>query len=91
MAALLVAALNFHLSFVRPWWHRRRHGGVETLRHVSGIPVVGTVLVLLAGVLGQGALGTTVIALLALVLDTGGAPWFLVATWRDTSFWDASG
>lgn len=50
VAALFFAVLNFHLSFVRPWWLRRR-GSLEAIPHVSGLPVVGTILVLLGGAL----------------------------------------
>lgn len=89
VAALFFAVLNFHLSFVRPWWLRRSHGSLEAVRHVSGLPMVGTILVLLGGAFGFGAIGTALIGLVAVALDTGGAPWFLIATWRDSSFWDS--
>jgi hypothetical protein len=88
VAALFFAIVNFHLSFFRPWWLRRRHG-LEAIPHVSGLPIVGTVLVLLGGTLGFGAIGTALFGLVAVALDTGGAPWFLIATWRDSSLWDS--
>jgi len=90
VGALLFACLNFYLSFIRPWWLRRRHGSLDGIRHVSGLPIIGTILVLLGGVLGFGAMGTALLGLVAVTLDTGGAPWFLIATWRDSSFWDSS-
>lgn len=89
MAALLVAMLNFYLSSIRPLLLIRRHGSLEGIPHVSGFPLAGTVLVLLGGLFGFGAWGTALFGLLALVLDTGGLPWFLISTWGDSSMWDA--
>ncbi len=86
---LLVGLCNVYLSIGRPWLYRRRRGSMEGYRHVSGIPLVGSLLVVAAGVVGFGLGVTAVIGLLALALDPGGLPWFLVATWRDESFWDA--
>lgn len=87
--AMFVALLNFYLSFIRPALMARRLGTMEGIRHVSGFPLVGTVLVVIGGILGFGAAGTAVIGLVALALDTGGAPWFLASTWQDSSLWDA--
>ena len=87
--ALFFAVLNFYLSFIRPWGLIRRHGSLDGIPHVSGFPIIGTILVLLGGSLGFGAIGTSLLGLVALALDTGGAPWFLIATWRDSSFWDS--
>ena len=70
---LLVAGVNLTLSFLRP----------------SGLPVVGTLLVVLGGLAGFADWRVATAGLVALVLDTGGLPWFLLATWRDRSFWDA--
>jgi hypothetical protein len=86
---LLFALLNAHLAMVRPWLYRLRHGSMEGYRFVSGLPLIGSVFVVAAGVLGFGALPTAVVGLVALALDTGGLPWFLIATWRDDSLWDA--
>jgi hypothetical protein len=62
---------------------------MEGYQFVSGAPLVGTLFVVAAGLLGFGNLPTAVVGLLALVLDTGGLPWFLAMTWHDRSFWDA--
>jgi hypothetical protein len=58
------------------------------MRNVSGLPLVGTLLVVLGGIAGFGDWRVGVIGLVVLALDTGGSPWFLVATWRDSGLWD---
>ena len=88
LGALLVGVLNSYLSFVRPWILLRRLGAIEGQPNISGIPIIGTILVFLAGIFGFGALGTTLISLVAISLDTGGAPWFIMSTWQDSSLWD---
>jgi len=87
-AAAFFAALNFYLSFVRPPLFRLLHGSMDGFRHVSGIPGIGTILVLLGGAFGFGAMATAVLGLACIGFDTGGSVWFLIATWRDSSFWD---
>jgi len=83
----LVGALNFHLSFVRGWLHKRRHGSMDGYRFVSGFPLVGYLGLVVALYLGWGAPGTAMIGLAICFLDTGGLVWFLLATWRDSSLW----
>lgn len=85
---LLVTLVNAHLAFLPPYLYRRRHSSLDRMRNVSGIPAVGTFAVLLGCVLAFGHRPTAFIALLVLALDSGGLPWFLIATWRDASFWD---
>jgi hypothetical protein len=87
-AALFVAALNLHLNVVRPWLYQRAHGSMEGFKNVSHLPLFGLLLVLLGGFFGRGSLPCAVLGVVALILDTGGIPWFVVATWRDSSFWD---
>jgi hypothetical protein len=85
----MVGLLNFYLSFVRPVLFRWRYGSLEPYRHVSGFPIVGTVLVVVGGLLGFGSVVTASVGLVALSLDTGSSIWFVLATWKDSSFWDA--
>jgi hypothetical protein len=61
---------------------------MEGYRHVSGIPGLGTIFAILACAVGFGSDVAAMLALAALVLDTGGLPWFVWATWSDKSFWD---
>src|SRR5262245_3525559 len=87
VSGLLPGGFNFYLSFIRPWLYAWRHGSTEGLSHVSGIPALGTFLVVAGGVIGFCDWRAAAVGLVALALDTGGLPWFLT-TWRDRSFWD---
>lgn len=89
VGAALLGAVNFHLSFVRPFLFRRRRGSVEQYRHVSGLPLIGTLAVLAGGLLGFGAVVTALLGVAVMLVDTGGSFWFLLSTWKDSSFWDA--
>ena len=79
LLALALGCLNIYLSFRPP---------LPDGRHVSGLPVVGTLLVLPAATSGFGCVPAALAGLLATLIDTGGLLWFLKATWHDTSFWD---
>ena len=89
IAAGLIALLNFYLSFVRGQLYLKRHGSHDGYRHISGFPLIGTVLVVIGAALGFGDVPTAVLGLIVMSVDTGGSVWFLIATWRDASFWDA--
>jgi hypothetical protein len=86
--AVLLAMFNFYLSAVRPAIFHLRHGSMESYRHVSVFPCVGTLLVVVGGILGFGEVVWALVGIAAMLLDTGGSFWFLIATWKDTSFWD---
>ena len=88
IAAAVVAAVNFHLSFIRPRLYSLRRGSMDGYRHVSGIPIIGTLLLSIGAMLGFGAVGSALIGIGAFALDTGGSVWFVIATWHDHSFWD---
>jgi hypothetical protein len=86
---LLVGGVNLYLGAFRRPLYRWRHGTMQGCRNVSGFPCVGTVAVVLGGVVGFGDWRTAALGLVILAVDLAGLPWFLVATWRDTSFWDS--
>jgi MFS family permease len=88
VCALLPTALNVYIA-LRPTLYRWRHGSLEGFRSASVAPLAGTCCVLLAGLFGFGDWRVAVIGFFVLVFDVGGLPWFLIATWRDASFWDA--
>jgi hypothetical protein len=88
VVGLLVAFFNAYLSLGRGLLHRWRHGSMVGYRHISGLPGIGTFLVTAAVILGFGSKYTAIAGLVALMIDTGGLPWFLVATWRDGWLWD---
>jgi hypothetical protein len=62
---------------------------MEGLRFISGIPVLGTLFVFASLLAGYGDRRAAAIGAIALALDLGGLPWFVIATWRDRSLWDA--
>ncbi len=82
-------AHGFYLSFVRPAIFRLRHGSIERYRHLSGIPGIGTLVVVVGGLSWLGGVVSAVMGIAVMLLDPGGSFWFLLATWGDSSFWDA--
>jgi hypothetical protein len=86
--AALLSKLNFYSSFLRGWLYHRKHGTLDRYQHESGIPVVGSLLLVVGSVFGFGAIGTALLGIIAVALDTAGLPWFLFATWQDSSLWD---
>ena len=89
LLALLLALLNLYLSF-RPWLHQRAHNGsLDGYKHVSVVPLIGTLLVMLGATLGFGSAVCAALGLLAVAIDTGGSLWLVIGTWEDASFWGA--
>ena len=88
LLGLPVTLLNAHLEFLRPYLYRRRHGSLEGMRNVSGVPGIGTFAVFIGCLIAFGHRQTAAIGLCVLALDVGGLPWFLILTWRDQGFWD---
>ncbi len=74
---LLVSGMNAWLS-IRP---KREH-------HVSGAPLIGTLLVIVGGALAFGSAAIAALGLVAYAIDTGGIFWFVVSVWTDKSFWE---
>ena len=85
--ALAVGLINVWFSFGRWWLHRARGGELSTFRRASGLPLLGTILVVLGGLVSFGSIPTAVVGVVVLAIDTGGTPWFLVMTWKDESLW----
>jgi hypothetical protein len=86
--AMFIALFNLWLSFGRPMYWHWRHPTAE-YKHASGAPLVGNVLAVGALVVGFSALGASSLSLVALLVDVGGAPWFVALTWRQQAFWDS--
>lgn len=87
LVALLIGALNFYLSVLRGFVHRWM-ARTEAYRHVSGFPLIGTLVVVAGALVGFGSVACGALGLLAVALDTGGSVWFLLSTWRDKGMWD---
>jgi len=83
-----IAGFNLHFAFVRPVLYARRHAGsVEGLRHVSGIPIVGSIFCALAVMSAWGHIWIACASLLILLADPSGVVWLLVFLSRDPSLW----
>ena len=87
LAAAGIALINIWLSYLRFRFFRWRTGSWSGYTHISALPAIGTLLVLMGGIVGFGAWVSAVVGIAASFVDTGGLPWFLVSTWN-TSFWD---
>jgi hypothetical protein len=86
--ALGIGALNFYLSALRERVHRRFHGSLDRYRYVSGLPLLGTALVIISTLVAYGSGVCAALGLVTMAIDTGGSVWFVVATWNDASLWD---
>lgn len=75
----LISAINFYLSFCRYALHRIRGGSRESYQWVSGIPVVGSLLVALALIAFHESPWILSAALVLITIDTGGIHWLLGA------------
>ena len=76
-----VCLMNCYLSWLRYPLHRLRGGAPETYRWVSGFPLVGSLLVVMAWLLwlrGEGSAALDVTAWLLALIDTGGIHWFVL-------------
>ncbi len=87
-SAVFFALFNLWLSFGRPMYWRWRYPAAA-YKHASGAPMIGNVLAIAALVAGFGAFSTSLVALVALVIDVGGVPWFVALTWRQQALWDS--
>ncbi len=75
---VFISLLNFYLSFIRYPLHILRGGTRDSFQWVSGFPLVGTVLIVLALLLdGLDRPLLIYIGLFALLTDTGGIPWMI--------------
>lgn len=74
-AAILVALLNFYLSFLRAplcSWLKK------DVKHISGFPLVGNLFLIAALGCVDHTSFTWALTLAILALDTGGIPWFIL-------------
>ena len=76
--AALIACTNLYLSLLRYPLHRLRGGSQEGYRFVSGIPMVGTIALVFAGLIGSQNGWMFWPASIIFLADTGGLFWLLV-------------
>lgn len=86
----LISLLNLYLSILRPLLLQRRRRIGEQERHISGIPMLG-MLVLPGLYLAQPSIFLSVLVLVFVTVDTGNAAWFVWATWNDDGLWGREG
>lgn len=84
----LAGGVNLWLARVRPWLYQRRHGSLAGLQQVSGLPMVGSLLLVGGCVTAFGSALVGGLGLAAALLDPEGLPWVPVYTWQDASLWD---
>ena len=83
----VVSVTNMYTSFLRYPVHLLLGKSRDSYKHVSGLPLLGGLVLIGAWLLPQGLWLSTATALLML-LDTGGISWFVVTIWSDPSFWE---
>lgn len=76
-----ITAINFYLSFLRFPVHLACGGSRETYQHISGFPLVGSLLLWISILLLPSATLAWCAAAVS-TLDTGGIHWFVYALWR---------
>ena len=77
-----VALVNFYLSVVRDYLHRKRRPK-QQYRHVSGVPFFG--LAVVPGLyLVPHQPWLTFVVMLLMLIDTAGMHWFAYAVWSDS-------
>ena len=88
LVALLIACLNFYLSVIRPFIFKIKHGSMAGYNFISGVPIVGSILIIFGLLSGFGSMPSSIIGVAAYSLDTAGLGWLVVASWDDRSLWD---
>lgn len=85
MLGAVISIVNFYTSYLRYSVHRLLGKSKDSYKHVSGLPLLGGLVLIGAWLLPQNlwlSLATAVIML----LDTGSISWFVVMVWPDSSF-----
>lgn len=78
--ATAVCLLNFYLSIIVPWLYKREHGSMKGFAHVSGLPVIGGIFILIAGALMPASLPLGIVLLVLYIIDGNGLPWFFISS-----------
>lgn len=72
LLAVLLVGFNLYTSFLRPWMYRRSHGDYEGYQHVSGAPLLGSILIGIAAFFLPASIWIGVALLALYILDPGG-------------------
>jgi hypothetical protein len=85
-----ICVMNFYLSFVRYALSRIVHGR-NGYRHISGFPIIGSLLVVASLLVAHMPRWISLVGLTLAALDTGGIHWFIgVVAWHHIRSADAS-
>jgi hypothetical protein len=82
----IVSVANMYTSFLRYPVHLVLGKSRDSYKYVSGLPLIGG-LVLIGAWLLPPSLWLSLATALLMLLDTGGIFWVVVTVWSDPSFW----
>ena len=82
----IVSGANMYTSFLRYPVHLVLGKSRDSYKYVSGLPLIGG-LVLIGAWLLPPSLWLCLATALLMLLDTGGIFWVVVTVWSDPSFW----
>ena len=71
------------LAFLDPWFYRKQHGSMEGYGPMSGLPIIGGILVGAAGALMPESVVLGSLFLVLYFIDGNGIPWVLLSFLRD--------
>ena len=74
----IVSLFNFYLHQVVPWMYRREHGTTEGFGSMSGLPIIGSLFILLAAILLPASVAAGIVLFVFYVLDMLGLFWVTI-------------
>lgn len=86
--SFLIGCLNLYLTFLRPFLYKQKHKSMDGYRFISGIPLVGNLLLIGGCVIAFGNNLVGFAGVLSALIDSGGLLWVPFITWKDSSLWD---
>ena len=76
---------NFYLNVVGPWLDRRKPGDLEEIGHVSGLPVIGGIFIMVAAAMMPSSISLGVYLFRLYSIDANGLPWVVISLIRNRS------
>ena len=83
LLAVICVGYNLHTSFIRPWLYRRSHGDLSGYQYVSGVPVLGSILIGIAALFFPCAPWIGGLLLVLYLMDPGGLHFAAFAMLRE--------
>jgi hypothetical protein len=75
---------------IHPLIYKLRHGSMDGYKHDSGIPLVGTLLILFYSIIKFPQAEMSIYLTIFLLADMTGPLWFVIFTWKDKSLWEGN-